>query len=73
MSALESRFIIVRGQHRTIAGPPPDSVVFLGYEAKAVPFGLEDPPLIVEGFVDKCREHRSISRIHVFSFGPGLV
>jgi len=42
----------------------------LGYKAEAIPLGLEDPLFIVEGFVDECREHRSISRIHAFSFGP---
>src|SRR5262250_2972450 len=44
----------------------------LGDEAEAIPLGLEDPRFIVEGGVDECREHRSISGIHAFSFGPGL-
>ena len=52
-----------------IAGPQPDSMAaLLGYEAEAIPFGFEDPPLVVEGVVDECREHRSISGIHAFSF-----
>jgi hypothetical protein len=56
-----------------IAGPQPDSTTaLLGYEAEAIPLGLKDPRFIVEGGVDECREHRSISGIHVFSFGPGL-
>jgi hypothetical protein len=39
-----------------IAGPQPDSVAaLLAYEAEAIPFGLEDPPLVVEGGVDECR------------------
>src|SRR6516225_1546960 len=56
-----------------IAGPQPDSTTaLLGYEAEAIPLGLKDPRFIVEGGVDECREHRSISGIHAFSFGPGL-
>src|SRR5215469_12941268 len=56
-----------------IAGPQPDSMAaVLGYETEAIPLGLEDPFLIVEGGVGECREHRSISGIHAFSFGPGL-
>src|SRR5215470_17188860 len=56
-----------------IAGPQPDSTTgLLGYEAEAIPLGLEDPSFIVERIADKCREHRSISGIHVFSIGPGL-
>ena len=46
---------------------------FLGYEAEAIPFGLEDPPFIVEGFVDECSEHRSISGIHAFAFVPDVL
>src|SRR5262249_38891619 len=56
-----------------IAGPQPDSMAaLLGDKAEAIPLGLEDPRFIVEGGVDECREHRSISRIHAFPFGPGL-
>src|SRR5262249_4114504 len=56
-----------------IAGPQPDSTTaLLGYEAEAIPLGLKDPRFIVEGGVDERREHRSISGIHAFSFGPGL-
>ena len=56
-----------------IAGPQPDSMAaLLGYEPEAIPLGLEDPPLVVEGGLDECREHRSISGIHDFSFNPGL-
>src|SRR5262249_60492882 len=56
-----------------IAGPQPDSMAaLLGDKAEAIPLGLEDPRFIVEGGVDECREHRSISGIHAFSFGPGL-
>jgi hypothetical protein len=40
----------------------------LGHKAEAIPLGLEDPPFIVEGFLDECREHRLISGIHAFSF-----
>jgi isoquinoline 1-oxidoreductase subunit beta len=32
----------------------------LGYQAEAIPFGLEDRMFIVEGFVDECREHRRV-------------
>src|SRR5215467_13562288 len=61
------------GDVDAIAGPQPDSMAaVLGYETEAIPLGLEDPPLIVEGGVDECREHRSISGIHAFLFGPGL-
>src|SRR6516162_7651469 len=59
----------------TIAGPQPDSIAaLLGYEPEAIPLGLEDPPFIVEGSVDECREHRSISGVHAHSTvpGPGL-
>jgi hypothetical protein len=38
----------------------------LGDKAEAIPLGLEDPRFIVEGGVDECCEHRSISGIHVF-------
>src|ERR1700746_2961886 len=59
------------GDVNAIAGPKPASMAaLLGYKAEAIPLGLEDPLFIVEGFVDECREHRSISRIHAFSFGP---
>src|SRR5262249_31833278 len=55
------------GDVDAIAGPQPDSMAaVLGYETEAIPLGLEDPPLIVEGGVDECREHRSISGIHAF-------
>src|SRR6516164_8393331 len=61
------------GDVDAIAGPQPDSMAaLLGDEAEAIPLGLEDPRFIVEGGVDECREHRSISGIHAFSFGPGL-
>src|SRR5262245_31036954 len=61
------------GHVDAIAGPQPDSMAaLLGDEAEAIPLGLEDPRFIVEGGVDECREHRSISGIHAFSFGPGL-
>src|SRR5262245_7837960 len=64
---------VPRGDVDAIAGPQPDSITaLLGYEAEAIPFGLEDPPFIVEGFVDECREHRSISGIHAFSLGVDL-
>src|SRR3974377_2408396 len=59
------------GHVDAIAGPQPDSMAaLLGYEAEAIPLGLEDPRFIVEGGVDECREHRSISGIHAFPFGP---
>src|SRR5438067_244316 len=59
------------GDVDAIAGPQPDSMAaLLGYKSEAIPLGLEDPLFIVEGFVEECREHRSISRIHAFSFGP---
>ena len=55
------------GDVDAIAGPQPHSMAaLLGDEAKAIPLSLEDPLFIVEGFVDECREHRSISRIHAF-------
>src|SRR6516165_9664677 len=58
------------GDIDAVAGPQPDSMAaLLGYEAEAIPFGLVDPPFIVEGFVDECREHRSICGIHAFCFG----
>src|SRR5215469_10429184 len=61
------------GHFDAIAGPQPDSMAaLLGDKAEAIPLGLEDPPFIVEGRVDECRKHRSISGIHAFSFGPGL-
>jgi hypothetical protein len=57
------------GDVDAIAGPQPDSMAtLLGYEAEAIPLDLEDPPFVVEGFVDECREHRSIGRIHASSF-----
>src|SRR6516164_6390978 len=57
------------GHVDAIAGPQPDSMAaLLGDKAEAIPLGLEDPPLIVEGGVDECREHRSISGIHAFLF-----
>src|SRR5262249_17512566 len=57
------------GDVDAIAGPQPDSMAaVLGDKAEAIPLGLEDPPLIVEGGVDECREHRSISGIHAFLF-----
>jgi hypothetical protein len=57
------------GDVDAIAGPQPDSMAApLGHKAEAIPLGLEDPPFIVEGFLDECREHRLISGIHVFSF-----
>jgi len=40
----------------------------LGYETEAIPLDLEDPSLVVEGFVDECGEHRSVSGIHTSSF-----
>src|SRR5215471_5365366 len=62
------------GDVDAIAGPQPNSMAaVLGYETEAIPLGLEDPPLIVEGGVDECREHRSISGIHAFSFGQPLL
>src|SRR6516225_2332659 len=55
------------GDVDAIAGPQPDSMsALLGYEAEAIPLGLEDPRFIVERIADKCREHRSISGIHFF-------
>src|SRR5215469_1169639 len=61
------------GHVDAIAGPQPDRMAaLLGDKAEAIPLGLEDPRFIVEGGVDECREHRSISGIHAFSFGPGL-
>src|SRR5215469_3862025 len=60
------------GDLDAIAGPQPDSMAaLLGDKAEAIPLGLKDPRFIVEGGVDECREHRSISGIHAFSFGPG--
>src|SRR5215469_9916429 len=57
------------GDVDAIAGPQPDSIAaVLGYETEAIPLGLEDPRFIVEGGVDECREHRSISGIHAFLF-----
>src|SRR5262249_19956475 len=59
------------GDVDAIAGPQLDRMAaVLGDEAEAIPLGLEDPPLIVEGGVDECREHRSISGIHAFLFQP---
>ena len=59
---------VPRGDVDAIAGPQLDCMAaLLHYEAESIPFGLEDPPLIVEGSLDECREHRSISRIHAFS------
>src|SRR5215469_6479838 len=61
------------GHVDAIAGPQPDRMAaLLSDKAEAIPLGLEDPRFIVEGGVDECREHRSISGIHAFSFGPGL-
>src|SRR6516165_8267566 len=61
------------GDVDAIAGPQPDRMAaLLGDEAEAIPLGLEDPLLIVEGGVDECREHRSISGIHAFCFNPSL-
>src|SRR6516165_8475834 len=61
------------GHVDAIAGPQPDSMAaLLSDKADAIPLGLEDPRFIIEGGVDECREHRSISGIHAFSFGPGL-
>src|SRR6516165_5110539 len=58
------------GDVDAIAGPQPDSTAaLLGDETEAIPLGLEDPRFIVEGGVDECREHRSISGIHAFCFG----
>jgi hypothetical protein len=38
------------GDVDAIAGPQPDSMAaLLGYQAEAIPFGLEDPMFIVEG------------------------
>src|SRR5215472_7813887 len=55
------------GHVDAIAGPQPDRMAaLLGDKAEAI------PRFIVEGGVDECREHRSISGIHAFSFGPGL-
>src|SRR5262245_41381697 len=57
------------GDVDAIAGPQLDRMAaVLGDEAEAIPLGLEDPPLIVEGGVDECREHRPISRIPAFLF-----
>src|SRR5215472_4535219 len=61
------------GHVDAIARPQPDSMAaLLGDKAEAIPLGLEDPRFIVKGGVDECREHRSISGIHAFSFDPGL-
>src|SRR5499427_1648957 len=61
------------GDVDAIARPQPDTMAaLLGYEAEAIPLGLEDPRFVVEGGVDECREHRSISGIHAFSIRPGL-
>jgi hypothetical protein len=47
------------GDVDAIAGPQPDSMAaLLGYEAEAIPLGLEDRPLVVEGFVDFLRSYR---------------
>lgn len=40
----------------------------LGYESEAVPLGLEDLRLVVEGLVNECGKHRSVSRIHMVAF-----
>ena len=57
------------GHVDAIAGPQPDRMAaLLGDKAEAIPLGLEDPRFIVEGGVDECREHRSISGIHAFLF-----
>ena len=39
-------------------------VAFFGDEPEAIPLGLENPLFVVEGFVDQCREHRSVGGIH---------
>src|SRR5437762_2377170 len=64
---------VPRGDVDAIAGPQLDSMAaLLGNEPETIPLGLEDPRFIIEGVVNECREHRSISGIHAFSFGPGL-
>src|SRR6516165_2152494 len=61
------------GHVDAIAGPQPDSMAaLLGDKAEAIPHSLEYTRFIVAGGVDECGEHRSISGIHAFSFGPGL-
>jgi hypothetical protein len=56
------------GDVDAIAGPQPDSMAaLLGHKAEAIPLGLEDPPFIVEGFLDECRERDSC-----LFFRPGL-
>src|ERR1700720_983430 len=61
------------GDVDAIAGPQRDSMAALfGYKAEAIPLGLEDPPFVIEGFVDEGGEHRSISVIHAFSFARGF-
>ena len=56
------------GDVDAIARPQRDGMAaLLGDEAEAIPLGLEHPRFVVEGFVDKRREHRSISGIHAFS------
>jgi hypothetical protein len=37
--------------------------VFLGDEAEAIPLGLEDPPFVVEGFVDEHPNDQHASRV----------
>jgi hypothetical protein len=54
--------------HRVTARP-----ALLGDKAESIPFGLEDPLFVVEGFVDKRRQHRSISGIHAFSSAERIV
>ena len=38
----------------------------LGDETEAIPLGLKHPVLVVERFVDKCCQHRSIGGIYTF-------
>src|SRR5215813_10126397 len=58
----------------SIARPQPQSMAALrGDLAEAIPLALEDPRLVIEGFVNECREHRFISGIHAFTFVPDML
>src|SRR6266436_8202086 len=57
--------LVLCGDVDAIARPHPHRMAaFLGDEAEAIPLSLEDPPFVVEGFVDECGEHRFIGGIH---------
>ena len=71
--------LLKRGQEHRVSCGDVDAIArpkrqsspaLLGDEAEAVPLALEDPPLVVEGRIDKRREHRSISGIHGVALPP---